>query len=224
MTCDTAFVTPPNWDVSNCVARPLILDTVSRMSLIPFRGVCRCTYILRYERKDRVRSLFGARDSLRNHLFLLPTTTITAPPLRMRCSPFFSFHLNDSNTLLLGHVLFASTFWDHPLVAPMPRITLDPSLEVRPDFTSAAFDAVCTAVATAEGIEEVLAAWLSDAWDMDNNTRREAWANQVREDEAAAAEARLAREADQLRELEELKKEEEGRRRRRRRRRRRSPS
>ena len=46
MTCDTAFVTTPNWDVSNCVARPLILDTVSRMSLIPFRGVCRCTYIL----------------------------------------------------------------------------------------------------------------------------------------------------------------------------------
>ena len=46
VTCDTAFVTPPNWDVSNCVARPLILDTVSRISLIPFRGVCRRTYIL----------------------------------------------------------------------------------------------------------------------------------------------------------------------------------
>ena len=37
-----------------------------------------------------MRSLFGARDSLRNHLFLLLTTTITAPPLRTRCSPFFS--------------------------------------------------------------------------------------------------------------------------------------
>ena len=57
-----------------------------------------------------------------------------------------------------------------------------------------AFDAVCTAVATAEGIEkEVVAARLSDAWDTDNNTRREAWANQVREDKAAVAEARLAR-------------------------------
>ena len=46
VTRDIAFVTPPNWDVSNCMARPLILDTVSRMGLIPFRGVCRCTYIL----------------------------------------------------------------------------------------------------------------------------------------------------------------------------------
>ena len=157
-----------------------------------------------------MQSLFGACDSLHNHLFLLPTTTITAPPLRTWCSPFFSFHLNDSNTLLSGHVLFASTFWDHPLVVPMPCITLDPSLEVRLDFTSAAFDTVCTVVATAEGIEkEVVAAQLSDAWDVDNNTRREAWADQVREDEAAAAEARLACEADQLHELEELRKEEE---------------
>jgi len=46
VTCDIAFVTSPNWDVSNCVARPLICDTVSRMRLIPFWGVCRCTYIL----------------------------------------------------------------------------------------------------------------------------------------------------------------------------------
>ena len=92
----------------------------------------------------------------------------------------------------------------------MPRITLDPSLEVRPDFTSAAFNAVRTAVVTAEGIEkEVVAARLSDAWDANNNTWREAWADQVREDEAAAAEARLAREADQLHELEDLRKEEE---------------
>ena len=44
--CDIAFITSPNWDVSNCVARPLILDTVSQMRCIPFWGVCRCTYIL----------------------------------------------------------------------------------------------------------------------------------------------------------------------------------
>ena len=44
---------------------------------------------------------------------------------------------------------------------------------------------------------------------MDNNTRREVWANQVREDKAAAAEVRLTQEADQLQELEELRKEEE---------------
>ena len=95
-------------------------------------------------------------------------------------------------------------------MALMPRITQDPSLEVRPDFTSAAFDAVCTALAAAEAIDKaVVAARLADAWDADNNTRREAWADQVREDEAAAAEIRLAQEADQLRELEELRKEEE---------------
>ena len=92
----------------------------------------------------------------------------------------------------------------------MPHITLDPSLEVRPDFTSAAFNSVCMALAAAEGIEkDAVAAQLSDAWDADNNTRREAWADQVREDKAAAAEARLAHKADQLRELEELRKEEE---------------
>ena len=92
----------------------------------------------------------------------------------------------------------------------MPHITLDPSLEVRPDFTSVAFDAICTALATAEGIEkEAVAAQLVDAWDADNNTRREAWADQVREDEAAVAEVRLAHKADQLQELEELRKEEE---------------
>ena len=89
-------------------------------------------------------------------------------------------------------------------MAPMPHITLDPSLE-RPYFTSVAFDAVCTALATAEGIEkEAVAAWLVDAWDPDNNTRREAWADQVREDKAAAAEARLAHKADQLQELAQI--------------------
>ena len=60
----------------------------------------------------------------------------------------------------------------------MPCVTLDPSLEVRPDFTSAAFDAICTVLATAEGIEkEAVTAQLADAWDVDNNTRREAWAD-----------------------------------------------
>ena len=88
----------------------------------------------------------------------------------------------------------------------MPHITQDPSLEVRPDFTSAVFDAVCMALAMDKA---VVADWLMDAWDVDNNTRREAWANKVREDEAAAAEVRLAQEADQLWELEELRKEEE---------------
>lgn len=92
----------------------------------------------------------------------------------------------------------------------MPRITQDPDLEVRPDFTSVAFDPLCTALATAEGIDKAaVAARLADAWVVDNNTRKEAWAEQVREDKAGAAEARLAQEAEELRELEELRKEEE---------------
>jgi len=64
-TCDIVFVTSPNWDVFNCVAHPLILDTVSRMRLIPFWGVCRCTYILELE-GGRLRSvicLFTLTDS-----------------------------------------------------------------------------------------------------------------------------------------------------------------
>ena len=46
MTCDIAFVTSPNWDVSNCLnvsLLPLFCDTVSPFS---FWGVCRCWYIL----------------------------------------------------------------------------------------------------------------------------------------------------------------------------------
>lgn len=92
----------------------------------------------------------------------------------------------------------------------MPRITHDPNLEARPDFNSAAYDAVCTALATAEHItKEAVATRLSDAWDADHNVRKAAWEEQLREDEAAEADARLAREADQQRELEELRKEEE---------------
>jgi hypothetical protein len=58
----------------------------------------------------------------------------------------------------------------------MPRITQDPGLEVRPDFTSGAYDAVCTALATAENIEKAaVAARLANAWDADNNTRKDWW-------------------------------------------------
>jgi hypothetical protein len=89
----------------------------------------------------------------------------------------------------------------------MPRITQDPNLEVRPDFISAAFDAVCTALATAEGIDQaVVAARLSDAWVTNNNTRKEAWAEQVKENEAAAVGARLAHEVDELWKEEEVEK------------------
>ena len=46
VTCDIAFVTSPNWDVSNCPnvsLLPLFCNTVSPFS---FWGVCRCWYIL----------------------------------------------------------------------------------------------------------------------------------------------------------------------------------
>jgi len=81
---------------------------------------------------------------------------------------------------------------------------------VRPDFTSVAYDALCTVLAGAQGIEkDVAAARLAEAWDVDNNTRRTAWHEQQQEDAAAAEEARLAREADELQERNELQQEEE---------------
>ena len=83
----------------------------------------------------------------------------------------------------------------------MPRITHDPNLEARPDFTSAAYDAICTALAAAEGIaKEAVATRLSDA---------SAWDQQLKEDEAEETIARLAREEDQQREQEELRQAEE---------------
>ena len=73
----------------------------------------------------------------------------------------------------------------------MPRITLDPSLEVRPDFTSVAYDALCMVLARAQGIEkDVAAARLVEAWDVDNNTRRTAWHEQQQEDAVAAEDIR----------------------------------
>jgi len=37
-TCDIAFVTSPYWDVFNCVAHPLILDTVVEDETHPLLG------------------------------------------------------------------------------------------------------------------------------------------------------------------------------------------
>ena len=52
VTCDIAFVTSPDWDVSNCLnvsLLPLFCDTVSPFS---FWGVCRCWYILPLSHSD----------------------------------------------------------------------------------------------------------------------------------------------------------------------------
>ena len=63
VTCDIAFVTSPNWDVSNCPnvsLLPLFCNTVSPFS---FWGVCRCWYILFSQPANMPTN--GSRDSLR---------------------------------------------------------------------------------------------------------------------------------------------------------------
>jgi len=92
----------------------------------------------------------------------------------------------------------------------MPCITHDPNLEARPDFTSVAYDAICTALAAAEGIaKEAVTTRLSDAWDNDHDIRKAAWDQQLKEDEAEETITRLAREEDQQCEQEELRQAEE---------------
>ena len=86
----------------------------------------------------------------------------------------------------------------------------DPNLVEKPDFTSAAYDTVCQALATAEQItREAIATCLMDTWDIDNNAKIAAWEQQLREDQEAEVEATLAQEAADLLALEEHRKEEE---------------
>ena len=86
----------------------------------------------------------------------------------------------------------------------------DPNLVEKPDFTSAAYDAVCQALTTAEQItREAVAIHLVDTWDVDNNAKIAAWEQQLREDQEAEVEATLAQEAADLLALEEHRKEEE---------------
>jgi len=92
----------------------------------------------------------------------------------------------------------------------MPHITQDPNLEVIPDFTAPAYDTVCTALTTAEGVtKEAVTARLSDAWEAENNTKKAAWEEQVRQDKIAAAEVRHTQEEEEQLTHKELGKEEE---------------
>ena len=92
----------------------------------------------------------------------------------------------------------------------MPRLTLDPNLEVRLDFASTAYDALCTALAAAEHVNKgVIVTCLSDAWDIENNAKKATWEEQVRQDEVEALDAALAQEHQQQLELEECTREEE---------------
>ncbi|KIJ95672.1 hypothetical protein K443DRAFT_11223 [Laccaria amethystina LaAM-08-1] len=79
----------------------------------------------------------------------------------------------------------------------MPHITQEPNLEVRPDFSSATYDAVCTALTTPDVTKDE---------DVENNTKKVAWEEQ---DEVAAAEARLAQDELEQHKHDEQRKEEE---------------
>ena len=92
----------------------------------------------------------------------------------------------------------------------MPRLTLDPNLEVRPDFASAAYDALCTALATAEHVDKgVIVTCPSDAWDVKNNAKKATWEEQVRQDEVEALDTALTQEHQQQLKLEKHMREEE---------------
>jgi hypothetical protein len=88
----------------------------------------------------------------------------------------------------------------------MPHITQEPNLAVRPDFSSATYDAVCTALTTPDVTKDEVATCLSDAWDVENNTKKVAWEEQ---DEVATAEARLAQDELEQHKHDEQRKEEE---------------
>ena len=91
----------------------------------------------------------------------------------------------------------------------MPWLTLDPNLQVRPDFVSAAYDALCTTVAIAEGVEkDIIVTCLSNAWDIKNNTKKATWEEQVRQDKVEAVEAMLTWECELQLELEECRMED----------------
>ena len=92
----------------------------------------------------------------------------------------------------------------------MAHLTLDPNLELRPDFSSAAYDALCTALAAAKQVNKgVITTCLSDAWDVENNTKKAMWEEQVRQDEVEVMDAVLAQEHQQQLELKECMREEE---------------
>lgn len=95
----------------------------------------------------------------------------------------------------------------------MPRITKDPNLAEKPNFTSAAYRAICTALATVENTTtEAITTCLSEAWDVNNNTKKDTWVLQLAEDQEAEAVARHAQEEHKQNEQLECKQVEEAKR------------
>ncbi|KAL6300321.1 hypothetical protein BKA93DRAFT_829148 [Sparassis latifolia] len=91
--------------------------------------------------------------------------------------------------------------------AIQPRLLSDPGLEVCPDFSSPLYNLMVEAFSHSQNIAQIEAIHqLVDAWKLENDARKEAWALQLQADrdiEAAAEVQHLAaQEAQQLAELE----------------------
>ncbi|KAJ7816601.1 hypothetical protein B0H14DRAFT_3475264 [Mycena olivaceomarginata] len=77
------------------------------------------------------------------------------------------------------------------------RIVLDPGLDICPDYTSAAFQLIRTALIaqTAGSTDTDAATQLTAAWNTDWDARKVAWATQIQADADDAEQERLDREA-----------------------------
>jgi hypothetical protein len=74
----------------------------------------------------------------------------------------------------------------------------DPGLETRPDFTSPHYDPLRALIVNTGATEEQAITQLTNAWNQENQARKETWDRQVEEDQQAANEAeRQAREQEQ---------------------------
>lgn len=80
----------------------------------------------------------------------------------------------------------------------MPRIERDPGLEICPNFASPHYDPLRTLITNTGATEEEAITQLTEAWNQENQARKEAWEQLDEEDQQAADEAdRLARELEQ---------------------------
>lgn len=91
----------------------------------------------------------------------------------------------------------------------MPRIERHPGLEICPNFASPHYDPLRTLITNTGATEEEAITQLTEAWNQENQARKEAWEQLDEEDQQAADEAdRLARELEQN-ELDTARRERE---------------
>ena len=80
----------------------------------------------------------------------------------------------------------------------MPPIERDPHLEVCPDFASAHYDPLRALIINAGSTEEEAVAQMTNAWQQENEARREDWNHQIEDEQRAREEAdQLARQQEQ---------------------------